>query len=266
MNKLLVAVFNNEPAADAGLNALRGLHAAGDITLYATAVLARAADGAISVKKTMDPGPTATVTGLAVGSLVGLLGGPAGLVIGAATGTLVGAVRDFWVAGVGLDFIESTTRHLQPGTVALVAEVEEEWVIPVDVALEALGAQVFRRSRTELAEAQVDHDIATFKAEIKELESEASHASGAAKAQLQTKLAASKASLDSAVHRGQQRLDTLKQEADAKAESLKLQLSQAKGDVKARIEDRMNRVKSAYHARGAKLAQAWNLTKEALSA
>ncbi len=68
------------------------------------------------------------------------------------------------------------------------------------------------------------------------------------------------------MHRAQKRVDALKQEADAKAESLKLQLSQAKGDVKARIEDRMKRVKSVYHARGAKLAQAWNLTKEALTA
>jgi hypothetical protein len=38
-----------------------------------------------------------------------------------------------------------------------------------------------------------------------------------------------------------------------------------KGDVQSRIEDRMKRVKSAYHARGAKLAQAWSLTNEALT-
>lgn len=266
MNKLLVAVFDNETAADAGLNALRALHAAGDITLYATGVLVRDAKGAVSVRKSMDPGPTGTVTGLAVGSLIGLLGGPVGMAIGAVTGSVAGAVRDFWVAGVGLDFVEAATQHLQPGKVALVAEIEEEWVIPVDAALEAAGGQVFRRARSEVAEAQFDHDIAAFKAEIKELESEASHASGAAKTKLQAKLATTKASLDDAVHRGQQRVDTLKQEAEAKAASLKLQLGQAKGDVKARIEDRMKRVKSAYHARGAKLSQAWNLTKEALTA
>ena len=80
------------------------------------------------------------------------------------------------------------------------------------------------------------------------------------------KLAAARTSLDGAVHRAQQRVDTLKQEADAKAESLKLQLSLAKGDVKSRIEDRMKRVRSAYHARGAKLSHAWSLTKEALAA
>jgi uncharacterized membrane protein len=265
MNKMLVSIFDNEPAAEAGLQALRKLHAAGDITLYATGVLAKDAKGAVSVKQSMDPGPIGTATGLAVGSLIGLLGGPAGVAVGALTGTVVGAVRDFWAAGVGLDFIEEAEKHLQPGKVALVAEIEEEWVVPVDAALEAAGGHVFRRTRTEVAEAQFDHDIAAFKSEVKELEAEASHAGGAAQAKLQAKLAAAKASLDSAVHRAQRRVDTLKHEADAKAESLKLQLSQGKGDVKAKIEDRMTRVKSAYHARGAKLSQAWTLTKEALA-
>ena len=265
MNKLLVAVFDNETAADAGLNALRALHAAGDITLYANGVITRDAKGEVSVKKPMDSGPVGTATGLAVGSLIGLLGGPVGVAIGAVTGTVVGAVRDFWVAGVGLDFIDEATLHLQPGKVALVAEIEEEWVVPLDTALEAAGGQVFRRTRTEVAEAQFDHDITAFKAEIRELEAEAAHASGVAKSKVQARLAAAKTGLDGAVHRAQQRVDALKQEADAKVESLKLQLSQARGDAQARLEDRMKRVKSAYHARGAKLSQAWSLTKEALS-
>ncbi len=265
MNKLLVTIFDTEAAANSGLNALRNLHAAGDITLFATAVLAKDTTGSVSVKQSTDSGPIGTATGLAVGSLIGLLGGPAGVAIGALTGTVAGAVRDFWAAGVGLDFIEEATQHLQRGKVALVAEVEEEWVIPVDSALEALGGQVLRRTRTEVEEAQFDHDIAAFKSEIKELETEASQATGAAKTKLQAKLAAAKTSLDSAVHRAQQRVDALRQAADAKAEALKLQLSLAKGEVKARIEDRMKRVKSAHHVRSAKLSQAWSLTKEALA-
>lgn len=265
MNKLLVAVFDNETAAEAGMAALHNLHDSGDITLYAAGVIARDAQGVVSVKKPLDTTPIGTATGLAVGSLIGLLGGPAGVAVGAVTGTVAGAVRDFWVAGVGLDFIEEAVAQLQPGKVALVAEIEEEWVIPVDSALGAAGGQVMRRTRTEVAEAQFDHDIAAFKAEIKALESEASHASGAAKTKLQAKLSVAGAKLDGAVRRAQDRVDSLKQEADAKAESLKLQLSQAKGDFKARIEDRIKRVKSAYHARGAKLSQAWSLTKEALA-
>ena len=136
-----------------GLHALRAPHVAGDITLYATGVLARDAKGVINVKESRDSGPTGTVTGLAVGSLIGLLGGPAGVATGAVAGTAARAVRDFWVAGVGLDFIEAATQHLQPGKVALVAEIEEEWVIPVDLALEAAGGHVFRSTRTEVAEA-----------------------------------------------------------------------------------------------------------------
>ncbi len=266
MNKILVAVFDTEAAAGAGLRALRALHDAGDITLYATGVMAKDAQGVITVKKSLDAGPQGAFTGLAVGSMIGLLGGPVGVAVGAVTGTVAGAVRDFWVAGVGLDFIEEAQARVLPGKVALVAEIEEEWVIPVDAALEAVGGQVFRRSRSELAEAQFDHDIASVKAEIRELESEASHASGAAKTRLQAKLDTAKVRLDTAMKRARQRVEALKQEADAKAESLKLQLSQAQASAKARIEDRVKRVRGAYHARGAKLAQAWSLTKEALAA
>jgi hypothetical protein len=41
MNKFLLAVFDNEPAADVGPRALQVLHRSGDITLHATGVLAR---------------------------------------------------------------------------------------------------------------------------------------------------------------------------------------------------------------------------------
>ena len=269
MNKMLVAVFDNETSTEAGLQALRKLHAAGDITLYATGVMVKDAVGKVSVKQAMDSGPfgnsAGTTTGLAVGGLIGLLGGPAGVAVGAATGAVLGAVRDFWTAGVGLDFVEEAERFMKPGKVALVAEIEEEWVIPVDSALEALGGHVFRRTRSEVAEAQYDHDIAAFKAEVRELESEASHATAAAKTRIEGKLVAANKSLDAAVLRAKQRVDTLQQEADAKAESLKLQLSQVRDEGKAKLDDRMKRVKSEYHSRGAKLSQAWSLTKEALA-
>ncbi len=265
MNKMLIAVFETELAADAGMKALHQLHAQGDITLYATGVIDKSASGVVSVKKPMGHGPVGTATGLAVGSLLGLLGGPIGLVVGAVTGTVVGAVRDFWVAGVGLDFIEEAEQHLQPGKVALVAEVEEEWVIPVDVALEAVGGKVSRRTREQVADLHFERDIAAFKSEIKSLEAEASHASGVANDKLQAKIHTAKASLDDAVQSARDRADLLKREADAKVDALKAQLDEVTGDVKSRIEARIKRVNGSYHARGTKLAQAWELTKEALA-
>lgn len=265
MNKMLIAIFDNETAADAGMHALRKLHAEGDITLYATGVIVKDASGKFSVRESAGQGPVGTGVGLAVGSLIGLLGGPVGVVVGAATGTMLGAVRDFWMAGVGLDFVEEATNYLKPGKVALVAEIEEEWVIPVDSALESTGGQVFRRNRSDVLEAQYDHDIAAFKSEIRELEDEAEQATGNAKLKLQGKLAKTQISLESAMERAKQRVETLKLEAQAKAESLKVQLGGVRNDAKEKMEDRVKRVKRAYHARGAKLSQAWELTKEALA-
>lgn len=265
MNKMLVSIFDNETAAEAGLQALRKLHADGDITLYAAGVIAKDDKGAVSVKKSMNEGATGTGAGLAVGSLIGLLGGPIGVAVGAVTGAVAGAVRDFWVAGVDLDFIEETEKSLRPGKVALVAEVEEEWVNPVDAAIEAAGGRVFRRTRTEVAEAQFDHDISAFRSEIEELEAEAGYASGAAKEKLQSTLTHAKSRLDGLVHRAKQRVEMLKQEAEAKGDVIKAQLSQSRGEVQAKIEARVKHVKSVYHARGVKLGQAWALTREALA-
>jgi len=265
MNKMLVAVFDNETAADSGLRALRKLHADGEITLYAAAVMVKDAKGVVTVRKAVDDDSGGMLTGMAVGSLIGLLGGPMGVAIGAATGSVAGAVREFWGAGVGLDFIETSDRHLQAGKSAVVAEIEEEWVLPVDAALESAGGRVFRRSRTEVAEAQVDSDIVAFKAEIRDLESEASRASGTLRTQVQDRIAAAKGNLDLALGRGRQVAETLKREVDWKAESLRVQLGQVNADMRDRIETRVNQVKRAYHSRGAKLSQAWSLTKEALA-
>lgn len=45
MEKMIVTIFNTEAAAYDGVSALKALNDGGDITLYATAVLAKDADG-----------------------------------------------------------------------------------------------------------------------------------------------------------------------------------------------------------------------------
>ena len=187
------------------------------------------------------------------------------MAVGAVTGTVAGAIRDFWVAGVDLDFVEEAEKMLQAGKAALVGEVDEEWVVPVDSALEAAGGAVYRRTRSEVVDAHFDHGIAVFKGEIEEFEAEAANATGMARTKLQTQIVAAKAGLERAVLHAKQRVEALKHEADGNAVVLKEQVSQAKGGVKATLEDRVKRVKSAYHVRGAKLSQAWGLTKTALA-
>ena len=109
---------------------------------------------------------------------------------------------------MGLDFVEEAEAFLKPGKAALVVEVEEYGVLPVDSAMESVGGAVIRRARAEIAQAQFDQDIATLKTEITALEDEYHHARGAAKISLQGKLGASTASLERATRHAPRKAQT----------------------------------------------------------
>ena len=264
MDKMIVAVFDSEKEAYEGTRALQEMHAEGNISLYAMAVIAKEPDGKVAVKKAVDQGPVGTALGLATGSLIGLLGGPVGMAVGAAAGTLGGSLADLRNVGVGVDFLEEVAQSLRPGKAAVVAEVEERWVIPVDSRMEDLGGTVYRRSRSDVVDAQIERDVAVLNAEVDQLEAELRDATGQAKAKLQAKVDAAKQRLESAKNQARSRAESFKKEADAKIQLLKEQATKAQGDMKARLEKRAAEVKADYDARSSKLSQAWTLTKEAL--
>ncbi len=266
MNKLLVVVFDTEAAAEAGTRALRHLDSEGDITLYALGVISKDAKGLVSVRKAADSFGVGAGTGLAVGALIGLLAGPVGVVVGAAAGTLLGTVRDYWVAGVGPGFIEEASTFLRPGTTAVVAEVEEDWVTPVDAAMDAVGGAVIRRARMDVLQDQFDQDIGAMKTEISGLEAEYKHASGAAQTRLKARLAKTQADLAQTTLRARQKLADFGQETDHRVHAIEAQVAKAQGKVRSRLESRLEHVRTAYAERSAKLSRAWGLTKEALSA
>jgi uncharacterized membrane protein len=266
MNRMLVVIFDSETKANEGVRAMRQLHAEGGITVYGIGVIARGAAGKVEIKEAMGQGGMGIGMGLAVGSLIGLLAGPVGLVVGAVTGTIAGAVRDFWVAGVGLDFLEQAERDLAPGKVAVIAEVEEEWTVPVDSQMETLGGVVFRRARADIAEEQFDGEVATMKSEYAMLKAEVKRSSGDAKTKLEGKLASAKTTLDAAAKRSKKRLDDLEGEAESRLGDLKSQLERAKDEFKSGLEVRAKRVRDAYARRTAGLTKAWEQAKDALAA
>jgi uncharacterized membrane protein len=265
MNKMLVVLFDEEAAAEAGLQALHKLHSEGEITLYAEGVIEMDAVGKVGILASKAQVPGGVCIGLAVNSLMGLLGGPMATATMTPARPDVSAVRAFWMVGVGLDFIEEARAAFQPGKLALVAEIEEDWITPTNIALGSEGGHVIRRTRMDVAERDFDHAIAALKSELAQLKAEVSHANGADKLTLEGELEGAKGRLDVAIVRAKQRLVVFKAETDQKSELLTSQLSNAKGDVRARVEDRVKSVKRAYHARGDKLSQAWELTKEALA-
>jgi uncharacterized membrane protein len=266
MDKMLVVVFDSEIKAYNGAKALQELQNEGSINLYAKAVIARDADGKVSVKEQGDIGPVGTGVGMLTGSLIGLLGGPIGMVLGAYAGTVGGMFYDMEHLAVGGDFLAEVEQSLVPGNAAVVAEVWEEWTLPVDTRMEALGGTVIRRARGEVVDAQIERDMTALKADLAELEAERDQATGEARAKLQAKVDAAKTRLHAAQDAFQAKIESSQKETEAKIKALQAQAAKETGKRQAKLESRIAELKADHKRRNELLKQAWELTKEALSA
>ncbi|HWQ03804.1 MAG TPA: DUF1269 domain-containing protein [Longilinea sp.] len=264
MDKMLVVVFDNEGKAYEASKALQELQNEGSINLYAKAVIARDADGKVEVKEEGDMGPVGTGVGLLTGSLIGLIGGPVGLAIGAYAGTVGGMVYDMANAGVGEDFLFEVEKSLLPGKTAVVAEVWEEWTMPVDTRMEALGGVVFRRTRDDVVDAQMDRDAVALEAELAELKAERDQATGEARAKLQAKVDKTKAKLQSKHNEIQARIEANQKETEAKIKSLQERAAKESGERKAKREARIIELQADQKRRTDLLNKARELAREAL--
>src|SRR6516165_9249988 len=230
MDRMLVVVFDNETKAYQGKKALQELANEGSVGVYAYAVLAKKADGTATIKQGDDSGPIGTLVGTAFGSLIGILGGPVGMVAGATAGMSAGAATDLSNASLGADFLDDVTKVLKPNKVTLVAEIDEEWVTPVDTRMEAIGGTVFRRSVTDVADKIQDEHIAAMKADLAQMKAE--HAQGRAdqKAKLQEKINALDSRIQAQVEKAKLRRDAAAAQAKVKAEvqSVKAAVARAK--------------------------------------
>ena len=266
MSKLVVVVFPGEARAYQGTRALEALHVQGDLTLYGMSVVTRNHDGKISTKEAYDPGPLGTAVGALIGSLVGLAAGPTGALAGAAGGALIGSLRDLLNYGVGEDFLTKVSTELAPGNSAIVAEVAENWTIPLDTRMEALGGIVLRTLWVEFEDEQIEKEIAARRADFEQLKAEYTQAKEHAKTKLKAKMDQARADLDKADARARAKLEALNNETRAKIAALEQQLAEARHDMKEELERRVVALRSEYEKRSAKLGQAWQLTKDAFAA
>jgi uncharacterized membrane protein len=228
MDRMLVVVFDNEVKAYEGKKALLQLDDEGIISLYAYAVLVKHVDGSATVRQGEDSGPLGTLAGTSLGSLIGLLGGPAGLAIGAAAGFAAGGAVDLDNARIGEDFINDVTKQLLPNRVAVVAEIEEDWVMPVDTRMEAIGGTVFRRALSEVRKTADDEEVAGMKADFAQMKAELAQAHADHKARLEEKLNQLDAKIQAQLQKAQDRREAGERQAQAKAQVLKAKAEVAK--------------------------------------
>ena len=248
-----------------------------DLTVWGTDVLRREAEGRISIVKRDDQGPLGTGLGTLAGGLIGLFGGPVGALVGMAVGATAGSVGDLVHLGVSEEFLAAVERDLAPGKFAVIAEIDEEWIVPLDSRMEELGAKVVREDRLAFAEDALEKRVNTRKARLVQLKAE--HAQR--KAERARERAGSKAEtmlqklvteeiederrkLESIAAKSEKRLDNAKQELAAKLEALRAQASGANPEVRTRIEQRIVDVRNEFTEREQKLNRARELTRQAL--
>jgi len=228
MDRMLVAVFDNEVTAYEGKKALLQLDGEGSISVYAYTVIAKQADGTATVKQGDDAGPIGTLLGTSFGSLIGLLGGPVGIAIGATTGVAAGAAVDLNNARIGDDFIDDVTKVLTPNKFALVAEIEEDWTTPVDTRMEAIGGTVFRRALSDVKHTIHDENVAAMKADLAQMKAEHAKAHANRKAKLQEKINQLDTKIQAQLQKAKERREAAERQAQAKVQVLKAKAAAAK--------------------------------------
>lgn len=254
LEKMIVVVFDTYPQAVDGILALKQLDREGAISVHSASVIKKNSDGATELLKTEDAFPIHAVGGTAIGSVVGLLGGPVGVALGASWGAVLGGLHDLHRSGVSAEFVDEVSTKLTPGKFALVADISEEWITPLDIKMENLGGQIFRTGKRYVEIDQIKADVAALNAEIAQLGKEMKNAHGEQKAKLQTKVEKLKVKRKERIERAKKQLEQMKKERAAKVEALKKKASKARGETKAAIEARVTRINKDHQ----EILKGWN--------
>lgn len=271
MNRVIFVGFDTEEKAYAGDRALHDMHKDGSLTLYNDAVVVKEPSGFVAVRREPEAEAAGTFGGMLTGGLIGLLGGPVGAAVGIGAGTLIGAAFDLTKEGIDREFVEDAGAQLAPGKAAVIAEIDEQWQVPLDTRMEALGGTVVRRTQTQIEDAYLEREIEAAQKELAVLESEKVaevKASQTEKARrqaekLQAKVDAAKRKVREKENELAAKLQSVKDEGEQKIAVLEAQKATATAELKASLDRRLADVRSDYERRATRLQEALDSRKAA---
>ncbi|PRY19776.1 hypothetical protein CLV78_11819 [Aliiruegeria haliotis] len=285
MEKFVAVVFDTEEQVYEGAEALRSLHRAGDVTVYAGTILAKASDGSTRILQSRSDGPIGTVVGTTLGALIGVLAGPAaiasgaavagtaaaanavagGMVLGGTTGGLFGLYRDLWASGVDLNFLEEVSFELRPGKYCLLASLEELWTTPLDVRMHEHGGVVFRKARIDVMDEHWDAEVRALNEELDELENELQQAHEGNKAAIKAKIKATRDRLHRQKTQINARIDELDAEMNERLLAMNEQMVNANEQVLNKYLERQDQITADYHKRKDALSRSANIARAVLA-
>jgi hypothetical protein len=173
--------------------------------------------------------------------------------LGAAAGTLAGSLGDLHVAGVDAEFVDDVSATLAPGKCAVIADVSEEWITPVDTRMEALGGSVIRTARKSVEDEQRVREVTDLRSEIDQLKAEYAQARADRKAKIQARIDKLNGKLQARLDAAKQRSAQIKSETEAKVQALQKKAQKTQGDIKATLEARAKKIRDDYEQSEGKL-------------
>jgi uncharacterized membrane protein len=256
MEDILVVVFDSERTAYEGLNYLNQLDCDGVINIYAGSVIEKETDGRVTEKGRQGNFAFHTIAGSAVGGVAGSWGGPAGLGIGATVGGLTGFIRDLHAAGVNSRFVSEVATILKPGKFAIVADVNEEYLAPIETRMQALCGTVFRTEKHNFEDEVRMYEIVEMQAQINQLKNEEAVAMSDRKQKIQAQIKNLNQKLQQAKSEAEQQTQVLKRETEAKVQVLQQKAAKAEGEAKTRINAEIDQLRQQYENAVARLKNA----------
>lgn len=145
MNEFVVVMFPDETKMQEGTRILRELRAKDSIKLYASTVIAKDADGRLSVQEITSEGFGGTAVGALIGGLAGLPAGPVAAMFGAAGGAIIGMSADRINQRTDIELVDKISRELEPGKAVVVAEIAEDGAGTFAALMGAIGGTVVRQ-------------------------------------------------------------------------------------------------------------------------
>lgn len=266
MNKIIFVSFNDEKQALEGAGAMREMRTN---VLYAGAIIAQDPNGKVVVRQSAIERPAATLGGLLMGNLVGLLG-PAAVAIDSGSGALLGAAIDAARAGITTEFLQTIQKELASGKTGIIAEIDEEWERPIDLRMAPLGGTVFRQARLQIDDAFFEKEIEAHQWELANLEREKEASakiqnkkeSMLEHARLQAKIEATKGQIQEKQNQLAERIKSVRKEGEERIAFLQEERTESDAEAKDQLSNRLKSIRTEYELRAKKLDHALRRCKQ----
>jgi uncharacterized membrane protein len=243
MENIIVATFNDEARAIEGMHKMSELEHEGDISVYNKILIRKGANGEYEVLKDENLNGWLTVAGMAFGGLIGGFGGPLGVAVGLYAGTVVGSIIDYTHYVFEQDFINTMSKDIPPGSVSIIAELDESNSVFIDENFKTLGAVIFRSNVYEEHDKFVERKMNALDSEIQTAETEFALAAEEQKADITAKVEELRRSRNAKIAEIEMKSKESLHELKAKMEENKAKLETRFAKIQNEVSDKINSVR-----------------------